>query len=55
MGHKLFGYLVLLVSQIALLTGGIAYTERGTTLSQTLVILEMVAFGVLIITFEIIF
>jgi hypothetical protein len=24
-GHKLFGYLVILVSQVALLTGGIAY------------------------------
>jgi hypothetical protein len=55
MGHKLFGYLVLLVSQIALLTGGMTYAESGNTLSQTLVILEMVTFGVLIITFEIIF
>jgi hypothetical protein len=33
MGHKLFGYLVLLVSQIALLTGGMTYAERGNTLS----------------------
>jgi hypothetical protein len=33
MGHKLFGYLVLLISQVALVTGGLAYAERGNELA----------------------
>ena len=53
MGHKLFGYLVLLISQVALLTGGLAYADRGNALAETLVILEVILFSVLIITFEI--
>jgi hypothetical protein len=55
MGHKLFGYLVLLVSQVALVTGGLAYAERdqSNSLAETLVILEVILFSILIITFEI--
>ena len=55
MGHKLFGYLVLLVSQVALLTGGLAYADRGNALAETLVIFEVILFSVLVITFEIFF
>lgn len=53
-GHKLFGYLVLLVSQIALLTGGLIYGNKHP-LAKTLVILEIVLFSVLIVIFEVLF
>ncbi len=55
MGHKLFGYLVLLVSQVALLTGGLKYGSNNRPLAKTLVILEIVLFTVLIVIFEVLF
>jgi len=56
MGHKLFGYLVLFVSQVALLTGGLSYGDfHNSALAKTLVILEVILFFVLIATFEIFF
>ena len=36
-----------------MLTGGLAYADRGNALAETLVILEVILFSVLIITFEI--
>jgi hypothetical protein len=40
---------------VALVTGGLAYAERdqSNSLAETLVILEVILFSVLIITFEI--
>jgi Cytochrome b5-like Heme/Steroid binding domain len=55
MGHKLFGYLVIFVSQVTLVTGGLAYAERGHTLARILVILEVILFAILVIVFEIFF
>lgn len=55
MGHKLFGYLVILVSQVSLVTGGIAYADRGHTIAKTLVIIEIILFTILVVAFEIFF
>jgi len=55
MGHKLLGYIVILVSQVALLTGGIAYSGRGHPLAKTLVILEVILFAILVLLFEILY
>ena len=51
-GHKLFGYLVILLSQVTLLLGGIAYSERRP-LAKTLVIFEVIIFTLLVTIFEI--
>ena len=50
-GHKLFAALVIVLAQIAILLGGLAYSERvGKNLAKNLVIAAFVAFfGILII------
>lgn len=55
LGHKLFGAVVMLLAQITLVLGGIAYAERGHPLAETLVIIETVFFFVLVIVFEVLF
>jgi hypothetical protein len=55
LGHKLFGLLVIFISQITLVLGGIAYSERGHPIAKTLVILEIILFFILSIIFEVMF
>jgi Cytochrome b5-like Heme/Steroid binding domain len=55
MGHKLFGYLILFVTQVTLVTGGLAYADRGYSLAKSLVIAEIVVFSFLVLIFEIFF
>lgn len=54
MGHKLFGYLLLIVAQVTLLLGSLAYSEgNGGEMSKTLGIVGMVIIIVLVTLFEI--
>jgi hypothetical protein len=54
MGHSFFGYIVLLVSQVTLITGGIAYADRGIDLAFTLVMVEVSLFVALTILSEVV-
>lgn len=53
-GHSFFGYIVLLVSQVTLITGGLAYADRGIDLAFTLVMVEVGLFVALTIISEIV-
>ena len=55
LGHKLFGLLVIFLSQFTLLLGGISYADRGHPLAETLVIIEIIVFFVLVVVFEILY
>ena len=39
LGHKLFGYLTLLLAQVTVITGGIKYESKGHPKAKGLVIL----------------
>ena len=39
LGHKLFGYLTLLLAQVTVITGGIKYDSKGHPKAKGLVIL----------------
>jgi Cytochrome b5-like Heme/Steroid binding domain len=55
-GHQLFGYLVIGVSQVTLLLGGLAYADGGgSKLAETLSIILFITFFGLIVLFEILF
>ena len=44
MAHKTFGYVVILISQGAIFTGGYIYSQKGHPLALTLVTAHLIAF-----------
>ena len=52
-GHKLFGYLSLILAQATVITGGLKYEEKGHAKAKGLVILQAVITLILLIGLEI--